>query len=1040
MAHKKSSIHKKCFRLTPITAAVMFGALNIGAQADVLIDGAGVIGVYGQEPDSLVSTPTVLSNSADDIHIQNTLNQGASRGSYGIRLDTASSQGGILTYSKVGGVITVDRSSVYSSLAGTMGTPSVSPPGSGTYSSTGASAGVYGLSTNGGLLRLNIENIDSINLNASNAIGIGAYATGSNTGDIEINFLGADSKIIAHGSKTDGINAQNDTPNGNITIRQEGSISLTHLIQHGVTTSSPMTGINAVTNNSAGGNVTVYASGSITVDTGGTDNIQGGSGILATANAGNVLVEFDNANGSIIVGGANDQGQTGIRVSANSAGYTAAVNIVRADTIHVYGDGTSLSAIASQAANGAHAQIRIGQVDLIQVTSNNASATSNFVIRGIATGSGGNVSIDSMARKIVAQGDNLLGIDAYSSTGAIDVRVGGQVLAEGANSIAIQTSSFSGANQVLLYSDADIKGGAGSGYGIYLNNLVQGGQTLTLSTGSQVSSANDFAVYAHNASGSTTVNNGGVITGFTRFASPQAIFNNQAGGTLSLQDFSSGSKGVVTSIFGTDGQFNNDGLIRFSAKNVDGTVTHAVFDGIDTFNHNASGSIDLSMGVNDLAGSTLTIGNSTGTTAYVSNGGSLILNTQLHDGGVSDRLILDHASTGSGATRIYIQPTAGSVGGGLSGDGIEVVTVNGTSSHDAFVLGAPVTAGAYEYILGQGSQVSTENNWYLQSSLVVVPPINPGDPDSPSIRIPIYNPNIGSYLGNQYAAATMFNHNILDRRDNVRSPDQTLWIRTNHTDGETKLLGGLQQADISTSLVQIGADLIKQGDIVAGIYGGYGTSRINNQSNQTGTTADGKVEGYSIGIYGSWMPEQNKGPYIDLWGHYAWYDNQLSGAAQSHTSKYDSSGYALSAEIGYGIEINRHEDGSAWILEPHAQVIYSHLEADNFYDSHGTWYSNNQASGYQTRLGARLYGQLATDQKGVAPFIELNWLHNNVDNGVQLNGMALSSDIGRNVGEVKIGVQGELTERLSTWGHIGLQHGSESFKRYEIQLGLGWQW
>jgi hypothetical protein len=102
MAHKKSSIHKKCFRLTPITAAVMFGALNIGAQADVLIDGAGVIGVYGQEPDSLVSTPTVLSNSADDIHIQNTLNQGAGRGSYGIRLDTASSQGGILTYSKVG--------------------------------------------------------------------------------------------------------------------------------------------------------------------------------------------------------------------------------------------------------------------------------------------------------------------------------------------------------------------------------------------------------------------------------------------------------------------------------------------------------------------------------------------------------------------------------------------------------------------------------------------------------------------------------------------------------------------------------------------------------------------------------------------------------------------------------------------------------------------------------------------------------------------------------------------------------------------------
>ena len=177
-----------------------------------------------------------------------------------------------------------------------------------------------------------------------------------------------------------------------------------------------------------------------------------------------------------------------------------------------------------------------------------------------------------------------------------------------------------------------------------------------------------------------------------------------------------------------------------------------------------------------------------------------------------------------------------------------------------------------------------------------------------------------------------------------------------------------------------------------------------------------------------------------MWVHYAWYNNQLSGPAQSHTTKYDSHGYALSAEAGYGFELNRKEDGRAWILEPHVQVIYNHLKTESFHDSSSTWYSNSTDNGWQSRVGARLYGQLAEQDKGVVPFVEFNWLHNSFGNRVSLNGVALESDIGKNIGEVKIGIQGEVSDNLSIWGHLGAQRGSESFKRYELQLGLGWQW
>lgn len=288
----------------------------------------------------------------------------------------------------------------------------------------------------------------------------------------------------------------------------------------------------------------------------------------------------------------------------------------------------------------------------------------------------------------------------------------------------------------------------------------------------------------------------------------------------------------------------------------------------------------------------------------------------------------------------------------------------------------------------------------------------------------------------------MFSHTLLDRRYSAHAPEQTLWVRANYHQSENRVLNGKQHLETDTSLLQIGADLLKHQNIVAGIYGGYGHSNIDNTSRQTGTTGEGSVTGYQIGLYGSWMPDETQGPYVDLWGYYAWFDNKLGGKAQNYTStNYDGHGYALSVEAGYGIGLWQLTDGSSWVLQPHAQLTYTHLNTDAFHDSSLTYYSDNSASGMRTRLGARLYGNPSDSQaKGLSPFVELNWLHNSVDSAVSLNGQHVASDIAKNVGEIKIGVQSTLASNLRLWGHMGLQRGSDHYKQHELQIGLGWQW
>ncbi len=122
-----------------------------------------------------------------------------------------------------------------------------------------------------------------------------------------------------------------------------------------------------------------------------------------------------------------------------------------------------------------------------------------------------------------------------------------------------------------------------------------------------------------------------------------------------------------------------------------------------------------------------------GTGTFISNGGTLKLDTVLNEGGPatrSDTLVVDGTSVGPrGATNMSIR-NAGGAGALTVGDGILVVQVldPSRSPDSVFKLASAVEVrgGAFDYDLFHGGVGgSNPSDWFLRSTFTVGPPIIP---------------------------------------------------------------------------------------------------------------------------------------------------------------------------------------------------------------------------------------------------------------------------------------------------------------------------
>ena len=470
-------------------------------------------------------------------------------------------------------------------------------------------------------------------------------------------------------------------------------------------------------------------------------------------------------------------------------------------------------------------------------------------------------------------------------------------------------------------------------------------------------------------------------------------------------------------------------------------------------------------------GTTLTVNGD-----FTGNGGLFTMNTVLsNDAAATDKLIVKGNATGTA------QMTFTNVGGtgAQTVDGIRVAVVEGNSD---LTITKPaknfLRAGPYIYQLKQ-----VQNSWYLtsQKQLVFLPFTGDVDPENPSADDPskgntpeasdlpdiipatpgfanhVIRPELGAYANNALASNTLFSMSLEERlgeakyADAMRGKDGeksgSFWIRAHG--GHTR--NGMEDGVLTTrgnwGVMQVGGDVISwptsgSHRFHAGLMAGYAHESSRTTSPDAGYSAKGKVSGYSVGLYGTWMNEKSDGtgPYADVWAQWQRFKNKVS-ASSPDTVSYHAKGFTLSFEGGYafGLKDWKSADGAdnALRLQLQGQVIRMGVRDDGVIDAYGTSIEGLGAGNVRTRLGAKLYYQKANGEKGTAfkPFLALNWYHDTKAFGARFDGIADRIDGGRNTGEVKLGLEAKLRKNVNLWGSVGYEAGSESYRNVEALVG-----
>jgi autotransporter family porin len=82
---------------------------------------------------------------------------------------------------------------------------------------------------------------------------------------------------------------------------------------------------------------------------------------------------------------------------------------------------------------------------------------------------------------------------------------------------------------------------------------------------------------------------------------------------------------------------------------------------------------------------------------------------------------------------------------------------------------------------------------------------------------------------------------------------------------------------------------------------------------------------------------------------------------------------------------------------------------------------------------AAVHGALQT---GALSFVEANWISHSRNVGVTMNGVTHYQEGARNLGELKVGLEGQLNKNLHLWGNVAQQVGDKGYSDTQGILGV----
>lgn len=418
---------------------------------------------------------------------------------------------------------------------------------------------------------------------------------------------------------------------------------------------------------------------------------------------------------------------------------------------------------------------------------------------------------------------------------------------------------------------------------------------------------------------------------------------------------------------------------------------------------------------------TLTMG------ALAGSGATFVLNAVLNDGDANSQSDRVHITGDASGNHTLVINNAGGLGALTTGDGIQVVQIDGGST-GGFTLGNTVSAGAYQYLLYQGGSVD-DNDWYLRSYLDVTPPTPDPDPNvtepKPKPQI-LYRPEVAGYavapyLNQQYGFDTVGTFH--ERRgDSVVRRKDGAWGRISgqHLENESGRFG----YKTDTWFAQLGADVYESVSAsgvrtVGGVMMTLGHQRTDARDSVRRLSSElsahtGKVDsnGYGLGAYYSMSMEN--GAYLDLTGQGTYYRNDYSS---DRNAKQNGYGVVASIEAGHAFAL-----GNGWSVEPQAQLMYQYLNLDGFSDdvSSVSGVAENSA---RARGGLRIVKEM----QGVKPYVTMDVVHNLTDSpDVRVADVKMKTDFTETWWRIGTGVSADLSDRVSVYGDVKYQKDASS--------------
>lgn len=771
----------------------------------------------------------------------------------------------------------------------------------------------------------------------------------------------------------------------------------------------------------------------------------GGEGELHVRDGG--LVHVSSVSGSQVVVGTSAESLLTIGGENSRVRTEGAVFIgMGADGTAVIFDGGTLEGAVLNIASGSAVT---GTVAIGALEGDAAQQAGHLDVGAIAFGSGtGSIVLNHTSADYALAAD-------ISGSGAINVLNGttwltgnnsaytGDITTSGNGTLAIAGQQYLG--DATLTNNGSLLVRAESGNDWTLSYPVSGSGNLIKDGAGRVTLTDSLQ-----STGNTTVLEGTLWMG-----------SSQAGYTLNSPLVATGRNGQLISYGTINGDISNYGTAAsFGVVNGD-IENYGTLVGTGEINGSVNNNGDLAVGYGNYAiPLSFTInGNVTnngiihvgheqgariaGNTMYINGdyggNGTLFFNIYFDgDNTVSDKLYIDGNT--SGKTLIIFHE--------LSQQrtpiyDVQLINVTGESSGEFMSIGRLV-AGSYEYYLLRGTGENS-NHWYLTNHRDV------GEDDGDASNDVMFErPEAGAYAANMAAVNTLFQSQFHDRAGGTWYIDpltgermhSSMWMR--HVGGHQRFRdsGDQLRTQANRYVLQIGGDIARlstQGDdlIRIGLMGGYANQHSKTRNKLDGYQARGKVSGYSAGMYATWLQNQDTGAYLDSWALWNRFDNTVSGDALPSES-YKSKGLTASLEAGYVWKVAQLNERENVYLQPSAQVTWMGVKADKHQEKNGTIINGRGENNVQSRLGVRasLKHEDAANARIFEPFVEANWIHNTKLYGVSMNGDVVDTVGSRDLGEVKVGVEGQLTQNLNLWSNVSQQVGREGYSDTGIMLGM----